>query len=122
MPEHLSPLDAMFLEFEQADESAQMHIGAVMVFDPVADGRNPTLADLCERLEDRLASLPRFRERLSSTRRAACPGRRGSLTPALTSVITCATTCCPRVCFEAGRAALLLVDREAAVAEDGTIC
>ncbi len=27
-----------------------------------------------------------------------------------------------RVCFEAGRAALLLGDREATVAEDGTIC
>jgi len=68
MPEHLSPLDAMFLEFEQADESAHMHIGAVSVFDPVPGGRNPTLADLCERLEERLAWLPRFRQRLSSAR------------------------------------------------------
>jgi len=68
MAEHLSPLDAMFLEFEQADESAHMHIGAVSVFDPVPGARNPTLADLCERFEQRLASLPRFRQRLSSTR------------------------------------------------------
>ncbi|MGZ4221294.1 MAG: WS/DGAT/MGAT family O-acyltransferase [Solirubrobacteraceae bacterium] len=68
MPEHLSPLDAMFLEFEQADESAHMHIGAVSVFDPVPGGSNPTLADVCERLEGRLGSLPRFRQRLSSAR------------------------------------------------------
>jgi diacylglycerol O-acyltransferase / wax synthase len=68
MAEQLSPLDAMFLEFEQADESAHMHIGAVSVFDPVPGARNPTLADLGERLAQRLASLPRFRQRLSSAR------------------------------------------------------
>ena len=68
MAEHLSPLDAMFLEFEQVDESAHMHIGAVSVFDPVPGALNPTLADLRERLEQRLASLPRFRQRLSSAR------------------------------------------------------
>ena len=63
MAEHLSPLDAMFLELEQADDSAHMHIGAVAVFDP-APGGNPTLDDLCERLEDRLDELPRFHQRL----------------------------------------------------------
>jgi hypothetical protein len=68
MPERLSPLAAMFLEFEQADESAHMHIGAVSVFDPVPGGRNPTLGDLCERLTVRLASVRRFRQRLSSAR------------------------------------------------------
>ena len=31
MTEHLSPLDAMFLELEQADDSAHMHIGAVAI-------------------------------------------------------------------------------------------
>ena len=67
MAEHLSPLDAMFLELEQADDSAHMHIGAVAVFDP-APGGNPTLDDLCERLEDRLDELPRFHQRLSSAR------------------------------------------------------
>ena len=97
MPEHLSPLDAMFLEFEQADESAHMHIGAVSVFDPVPDGRNPTLADLCARLEQRLAPLPRFRQRLSSPRtRRHVLADVGGLTPTLTSVITCATPRCPR--------------------------
>ena len=68
MAEHVSPLDAMFLELEQADESAHMHIGAVMVFDPVRGARTPALADLCARLQERLDALPRFRQRLSSAR------------------------------------------------------
>jgi diacylglycerol O-acyltransferase / wax synthase len=68
MAEHLSPLDAMFLELEQADDSAHMHIGAVTVFDPVPGGGTPTIADLCERLEERLELLPRYRQRLSSAR------------------------------------------------------
>ncbi|MGZ4173576.1 MAG: wax ester/triacylglycerol synthase domain-containing protein, partial [Solirubrobacteraceae bacterium] len=68
MAEHLSPLDAMFVELEQADDSAHMHIGAVTVFDPVPDGSTPTLAELCDRLEGRLDFLPRFRQRLSSAR------------------------------------------------------
>ncbi|MGZ4312431.1 MAG: wax ester/triacylglycerol synthase domain-containing protein, partial [Solirubrobacteraceae bacterium] len=68
MTEHLSPLDAMFLELEQADESAHMHIGAVMVFDPVPGGTNPTLTELTTRLEQRLKMLPRYHERLSSAR------------------------------------------------------
>lgn len=68
MAEHLSPLDAMFVELEQADDSAHMHIGAVTVFDPAPDGSNPTLADLCDRLDGRLDLLPRFRQRLSSAR------------------------------------------------------
>ena len=29
---HLSALDATFLELEEADESAHMHIGGVMIF------------------------------------------------------------------------------------------
>lgn len=68
MSEHLSPLDAMFLELEQADDSAHMHIGAVMVFDPLPGGGTPSLDDLAARLEERMASLPRYRQRLSSPR------------------------------------------------------
>jgi diacylglycerol O-acyltransferase / wax synthase len=68
MAEHLSPLDAMFLELEQADESAHMHIGAVMVFDPIPGGRIPTLADVREQTSERLGALPRFTRRLSSAR------------------------------------------------------
>ncbi len=68
MTEHLSPLDAMFLELEQADESAHMHIGAVTVFDPVPSGGAPGLDDLERRLEERMELLPRYRQRLSSAR------------------------------------------------------
>lgn len=67
MGQHLSPLDAMFLELEDADASAHMHIGAVMVFDPPPGGI-PSLSDLCAQLEERLELLPRFRQRLSSAR------------------------------------------------------
>jgi diacylglycerol O-acyltransferase / wax synthase len=68
MAEHLSPLDAMFLELEQADDSAHMHIGAVLVFDPLPGGGTPTVADLGRRLSERLPVLPRYRQRLSSVR------------------------------------------------------
>lgn len=68
MAEHLSPLDAMFLELEQADDSAHMHIGAVMVFDPVPDGGSPTLTEVGDQLEERLQLLPRYRQKLSSVR------------------------------------------------------
>ena len=66
MGEHLTPLDATFLELEQADESAHMHIGAIMVFDPPADGSLPTHEDFCRSLADRLELLPRYSQRLSS--------------------------------------------------------
>ena len=40
MGEQLSMLDTMFLELEQFDESAHMHIGAALVFDtPPPAGR-----------------------------------------------------------------------------------
>jgi len=34
MADQLSMLDTMFLELEQVDAGAHMHIGAAMVFDP----------------------------------------------------------------------------------------
>jgi acyltransferase, WS/DGAT/MGAT len=68
MAEQLSPLDAMFLELEQADESAHMHIGAVMVFQAPRGARPPTLKDVQAHLEARLGTLPRYRQRLSSPR------------------------------------------------------
>ena len=60
----LTPLDATFLELEEADDSAHMHIGAVLVFDPPDDGP-PSLADLRLRVDERLPALPRYRQRLS---------------------------------------------------------
>src|SRR5438270_7581570 len=63
MSEHVSPLDATFLELEQTDPSAQMRIGGVLVF----DAPSPSPHDLVEHLESRLRTLPRYRQRLSST-------------------------------------------------------
>jgi hypothetical protein len=34
MTGHVSPLDATFLELEEADESAHMHVGALLTFEP----------------------------------------------------------------------------------------
>ena len=41
MTEQLSALDATFLELEQADLGAHMHIGAVLIFEPRAGGPPP---------------------------------------------------------------------------------
>jgi WS/DGAT/MGAT family acyltransferase len=65
LSEHLTALDATFLELEEADESAHMHIGAIMVFDPPPDGELPSRELLCRYLSHRLAQLPRYRQRLS---------------------------------------------------------
>lgn len=68
MAEHLTALDATFLELEQADESAHMHIGAIMVFEPSAAGGAPDHAEFCRLLGTRLGALPRYRQRLSQPR------------------------------------------------------
>jgi WS/DGAT/MGAT family acyltransferase len=65
MSEHVSPLDATFLELEEADPSAHMHIGAVMIFDALPDGGTPTIDAVRGLLLERLGSMPRFRQRLS---------------------------------------------------------
>ena len=65
MSEHLTALDATFLELEQADESAHMHIGGIMVFDPLPGGGSPSHKEVCEHLAIRLGQLPRYRQRLS---------------------------------------------------------
>jgi WS/DGAT/MGAT family acyltransferase len=65
---HLTPLDASFLELEQADDVAHMHIGWAMVFDPLPGGGVPSIQAVRSRTEERLELLPRFLERLSSPR------------------------------------------------------
>ncbi len=65
MSEHLTALDATFLELEQADDSAHMHIGGVLVFDPLPDGGPPSREQLGQHLASRLRQLPRYRQRLS---------------------------------------------------------
>ena len=68
MADHLTPLDATFLELEQVDESAHMHIGGALVFDPRPDGSVPTRPELIEHLDRRLGHVPRYRCRLSEPR------------------------------------------------------
>jgi diacylglycerol O-acyltransferase / wax synthase len=65
MADHVSPLDATFLELEEADESAHMHIGGVLVFEPLDGAGPPTRDELAEHLEARIGALPRYRQRLS---------------------------------------------------------
>ena len=67
MGERLSMLDTMFLELEQAVESAHMHIGAALVFDPLPDGGTPDVARFREYVRDRMGILPRFTQQLSGT-------------------------------------------------------
>ena len=45
-----------------------MGIGGVSVFDPVPGGGAPTVEELCANLAARLVQLPRYSQRLSSTR------------------------------------------------------
>ena len=46
MAEQLSMLDTMFLELEQLDDSAHMHIGAALIFDPLPGGGTPDIEDM----------------------------------------------------------------------------
>ena len=66
--ERLSPLDATFLELEQSDEGALMHIGAALIFDPASNAATPTLDQVSALLAARFEVLPRFRSRLSEPR------------------------------------------------------
>ncbi|MEO6857318.1 MAG: wax ester/triacylglycerol synthase domain-containing protein [Solirubrobacteraceae bacterium] len=68
MGKTLTALDAMFLELEQLDEGALMSIGGVMVFDPLPGGGVPSVEEVCADLLARLGQLPRYSQKLSSTR------------------------------------------------------
>lgn len=66
--DQLTALDATFLELEQADDSALMHIGGTLIFDPVPGGGAPTLAQVRGHVAERLERLPPYRRRLDSPR------------------------------------------------------
>ncbi len=68
MSEHLTALDATFLELEQSDDGAHMHIGGAMIFEALPSGGAPTLEEVREHLLGRLGMLPRYRQRLSEPR------------------------------------------------------
>lgn len=65
MAEQLSMLDTMFLELEQFDDAAHMHIGAALIFDPLPDGGTPDISVLRDHLRERVGTLPRFTQQLS---------------------------------------------------------
>ena len=84
MTDTLTALDATFLELEQLDEGALMSIGGVMVFDPLPGGGSPDASRTsATSLAARLGALPRYSQRLSSTRtrrlRVAALGPRRAL-------------------------------------------
>jgi diacylglycerol O-acyltransferase / wax synthase len=66
MGEQLSMLDTMFLELEQFDETAHMHIGAALIFEPLPDGGTPDISEFRDYLRSRVEILPRFAQQLSS--------------------------------------------------------
>ena len=51
--DQLTALDATFLELEQADDSALMHIGAALLFDPLPGSDTPTIGKVREQLDER---------------------------------------------------------------------
>ncbi|HEY4897351.1 MAG TPA: wax ester/triacylglycerol synthase family O-acyltransferase [Solirubrobacteraceae bacterium] len=65
MSEQLSMLDTMFLELEQADEAAHMHIGAALIFDPLPGGGAPDIGEFRDYIRERVGILPRFAQQLS---------------------------------------------------------
>lgn len=64
----LTALDATFLELEEADDSALMHIGGALVFDPLPGGGTPTIGQVRRDLERHLERLPRYRQKLDVPR------------------------------------------------------
>ncbi len=67
MRNDLTALDATFLELEQSDEGAHMHIGGAMVFAPLPEGGTPSREEVRDSLASRLHMLPRYGQRLSET-------------------------------------------------------
>jgi diacylglycerol O-acyltransferase len=65
MGEQLSMLDTMFLELEQFDESAHMHIGAALIFDPLPGGGTPDITEFRDYMRRRVGNLPRYAQQLS---------------------------------------------------------
>lgn len=64
MTTQLTALDATFLELEDADPSAHMHIGGILVSAPTPSGGAPSLDELWALLDSRIEALPRYRMRL----------------------------------------------------------
>lgn len=61
----LNGMDGTFVELEDGDASAHMHIGALLILDSRADGSVPSLDELADHLARRLPALPLYRRRLA---------------------------------------------------------
>jgi len=66
MRSHLSPLDAVFLELEQADKRLGLHFSWAAVFDPLPGGERPSLERLRDQVRRRLVGNAALRRRLSA--------------------------------------------------------
>jgi hypothetical protein len=64
----LSALDETFLELEELEPGALMNIGGILVFDALPEGGAPAFSELRASRLERLGQLPRYTQRLSSTR------------------------------------------------------
>ena len=64
--DQLTALDATFLELEEADDSAVMHIGGALLFEPLPGSGTPAIGKVREHLEQRLHLLPRYQQKLSA--------------------------------------------------------
>jgi diacylglycerol O-acyltransferase len=65
MRSHLSPLDRVFLEVEQADDKIQMQLAWAAVFEPAGNGERPSLEKLRDQVRQRLVGNAALRRRLS---------------------------------------------------------
>ncbi|HEX6587265.1 MAG TPA: wax ester/triacylglycerol synthase family O-acyltransferase [Solirubrobacterales bacterium] len=68
MGDQLSALDATFLELEEADQSAHMHIGGVILMESQPGGGAPRIDQIRKDVVARLPDLPRYQQRLSTPR------------------------------------------------------
>ena len=64
--DQLTALDGTFLELEEADDSAVMHIGGALLFAALPGGGTPAIGKVREHLERRLDLLPRYRQKLGA--------------------------------------------------------
>ena len=85
----MTALDATFLELEEVDDSAHMHIGGVLVFDPRPGAPGARRSRSSARASPRgSATCPASATGSPSRRPAACTGRTGSPTSSSTSSAT----------------------------------
>lgn len=68
MRSHLSPLDGVLLELEEADDAAHMQTGWALISDPLANGERPSVERLREQVRERIEETSLLRRRLSMPR------------------------------------------------------